>query len=158
MGEQDNSSGLDKIDMVIIQQLSDDGRKPFTEIAETLGVSERTVRSRVEKMRASGVLNIVAVVNSILIGLKVQAIIQIAVESESLATVIEVFQKMNPVRFIVATSGEYQLLIQVRVSTPEKLANFVLEELIATKGIQRFNVIIELKQFKNTFKIFLEDE
>lgn len=158
MGEQENSSGLDKIDMVIIQQLSDDGRKPFTEIAETLGVSERTVRSRVEKLRVSGVLNIVAVVNPILIGLKVQAIIQVAVESESLARVIEVFQKMNQVRFIVATSGEYQLLIQVQVSTPEKLADFVLEELIATKGIQRFNVIIELKQFKNTFKIFLEDE
>lgn len=157
MDEQENWSGLDAIDIQIIQHLSDDGRKPFTEIADALGVNERTVRMRVEKLRASGVLNIVGVVNPIQVGLKIQAIIQIAVEPDALDAVIESLDAIDQVRFMVVTSGEYQLLIQVRTKSHEELTDFLMKKLNPIKAIRKTNVIIEMKLLKNTYKLFPEE-
>jgi Lrp/AsnC family transcriptional regulator for asnA, asnC and gidA len=38
---------LDQLDRKIINELQTDGRRPYTEIAKRLGVSEATVRKRV---------------------------------------------------------------------------------------------------------------
>lgn len=157
MEELESWSGLDAIDIQIIQHLSDDGRKPFTEIADALGVNERTVRMRVEKLRVAGVLHIVGVVNPIQVGLKIQAIVQIAVAPGALDAVIETIQAIDQVRFMVVTSGEYQLLTQVRVRSHEELTDFLMKKLNPIEGIAKTNVIIEMKVLKNTYKIFVGD-
>jgi Lrp/AsnC family transcriptional regulator for asnA, asnC and gidA len=41
---------LDTLDKVIIDELQDDGRRPYSEIASKLKVSEGTVRKRVKKL------------------------------------------------------------------------------------------------------------
>ncbi|RLI20504.1 transcriptional regulator, partial [Candidatus Bathyarchaeota archaeon] len=49
-------SSLDKMDEKILKMLEEDGRKPFTEIAEKLKVSESTVRKRVQALQKKGVI------------------------------------------------------------------------------------------------------
>ena len=41
---------LDKVDLGIIEILRKDGRKPFTEVARKLGISDATVHIRLKKM------------------------------------------------------------------------------------------------------------
>ncbi|RUM40914.1 MAG: Lrp/AsnC family transcriptional regulator, partial [Desulfocapsa sp.] len=53
---------MDTTDILIIQELKD-GRKSFKKIAQTLGLAEGTVRSRVKKLRSSGQLNITGLVD-----------------------------------------------------------------------------------------------
>lgn len=40
----------------ILQYLKENGRAPFTEIAEEVGVSEGTVRNRVKRMKEQGII------------------------------------------------------------------------------------------------------
>lgn len=47
---------MDQTDEEIMQKLEDDARASFTEIAEEVGVSEGTVRNRVEKMKDRGII------------------------------------------------------------------------------------------------------
>ena len=47
---------IDKLDKRIIDILRKDSRCPFVEIAEKLGVSEGTIRSRVRKMTDEGII------------------------------------------------------------------------------------------------------
>lgn len=47
---------MDEIDRSILDLLQDDGRAPYTDIAEELGVSEGTVRNRVERMVEDGTI------------------------------------------------------------------------------------------------------
>ena len=47
---------IDNLDKKIIELLKKDSRCPFVEIANQLGVSEGTVRSRVHKMSEEGII------------------------------------------------------------------------------------------------------
>ena len=53
----------DKLNRSIIQMLQTDGRMPFSEIANELGVSEGTIRNRIANMKKAGLLRIVAIVD-----------------------------------------------------------------------------------------------
>ena len=53
---------IDDTNKAIIRSLSD-GRKPYSAIAEELGITENTVRSRVNKLIDDGVLSITGLVD-----------------------------------------------------------------------------------------------
>lgn len=48
---------LDKIDLLILQKLAKDGRKPYLEIARELGVSGAAIHQRLQRLTAKGVVN-----------------------------------------------------------------------------------------------------
>ncbi len=48
---------MDERDRQILDILREDGRAPFTEIADMIGVSEGTVRNRVAKLKEEGVID-----------------------------------------------------------------------------------------------------
>jgi len=48
---------MDERDRAILAILQDNGRAPFTEIAEEIGVSEGTVRNRVKRLRDEDVID-----------------------------------------------------------------------------------------------------
>jgi DNA-binding Lrp family transcriptional regulator len=66
---------LDEIDQRVIRILQIDGRKPNTEIARELRVSETTVRKRIAQLVSRGFINIVAVPTSRAIGMNLSAMI-----------------------------------------------------------------------------------
>ena len=47
---------LDEMDLNILEQLQEDGRRSNVEIARALGVSESTVRKRIDRMQHAGVI------------------------------------------------------------------------------------------------------
>ncbi|MFF7752899.1 Lrp/AsnC family transcriptional regulator [Streptomyces sp. NPDC007971] len=59
---------LDGIDRGLIHALRIDGRVQFRAVAEVLGVSESTVARRYRRLRSSGLLRVVGVVNGVRLG------------------------------------------------------------------------------------------
>jgi len=53
---------LDMLDRDIINELQDDGRRPYSEIASKLKVSEGTVRKRVKKLMDMDVFKIAGLI------------------------------------------------------------------------------------------------
>lgn len=51
-----SESPLDDLDRAILYHLQQDGRRPVTDIADDLGVSDNTVRNRMQGMEESGVI------------------------------------------------------------------------------------------------------
>lgn len=144
-------SELDDLDYQIVCYLQDNARNPFTQIAKSLGVTEKTVRLRVQQMQEAGILSLVAVVNPMKAGIRVETIVHIAVVEKKLDDVIEVLQTINEVRLVVLTSGEYQLMIQVFTRDTEELSEFLVKKLNKIEGITKTNVILELKVLKSKY-------
>lgn len=143
---------LDDIDYGIVRALQDNARLPFTTIAKELGVTEKTVRMRVQQMQDEGILSLVGVVNPVKAGLNVQSFIQIAVEATKLDDVVAVLNNIVEVRLVVLTTGEYQLIIQILVRDYNELSQFLMNTLNKIPGIIRVNVINELKILKSKYK------
>ena len=54
-------TALDEISKRIIEQLQEDGRRPYAAIGKAVGLSEAAVRQRVQRLLDAGVMQIVAV-------------------------------------------------------------------------------------------------
>lgn len=145
-------SELDDLDYGIARALQENARLPFTQIAKDLGVTEKTVRMRVQQMQDEGVLSLVGIVNPLKAGLTVQTLIQIAVEAGKLDDVVAELQEIYEVRLVVLTTGDYQLMIQVLNHNYKELSQFLMNKLNRIRGISKVNVINELKVLKSRFK------
>jgi Lrp/AsnC family transcriptional regulator for asnA, asnC and gidA len=143
---------LDDIDYGIVRALQENARVPFTTIAKELGVTEKTIRMRVQQMQDEGVLSLVGIVNPVKAGLNVQSFVQIAVAADKLDDVVAALNAIVEVRLVVLTSGDYQLITQVLVRNYEELSQFLMEKLNKIPGIVRVNVINELKILKSKYK------
>jgi len=148
---------FDRLDLDIIAHLQEDGRKPFREIALDTGVTEKTVRLRVNQLRESNVLQIVGVVNPIEFGLQVGALVQLSVEESHMTGCIERLREMIPVRFVTVTSGEYQLLLQVIMKSYHDVSRFIQHDLAELPGLRRTNTIIQLEVLKNEFRMVRDE-
>ena len=92
----------DKLNQSIIQMLQTDGRTPFSEIANELGVSEGTIRNRVANMKKAGLLRIVAIVDPTASEYKSDAMIGIKVASgHSVESVSERLAEWQDVVYIL---------------------------------------------------------
>ncbi|MGE5702867.1 MAG: Lrp/AsnC family transcriptional regulator [Clostridia bacterium] len=143
---------LDDMDYGIVRALQENARLPFTQIAKELGVTEKTIRMRVQQMQDEGVLSLVGIVNPVKAGLNVQSFVQIAVEAQRLDEVVASLNEIVEVRLIVLTSGDYQLITQILVRNYEELSQFLMNKLNKIPGVLRVNVINELKILKSKYK------
>src|SRR5690349_25075322 len=73
---------LDDVSKAIIEQLQQDGRRPYATIGKAVGLSEAAVRQRVQRLIDGGVMQIVAVTDPLQVGFSRAAMIGIQVEGE----------------------------------------------------------------------------
>ena len=79
-----NGRGPDEVselDKRIIEHLQQDGRRPFTQIAAELGVSEAAVRARTNRLVERGILQVVGVTDPLKLGFQQMAMIGIRCEA-----------------------------------------------------------------------------
>ncbi len=132
---------LDGLDLEIIKILSQDGRKPFVEIAKKTGLSPVGVKNRVEKLIAQGVLKIqgglrIDTFNSI------SAYIGIEAERKTVASLVEKLEKSPLVYHMVKTSGGYNLIIDIIASNMTQVERFITKEIRSNSGVKRIEVNI----------------
>ena len=80
--ERGTGVALDDVSKAIIEQLQQDGRRPYAAIGKAVGLSEAAVRQRVQRLLDAGVMQIVAVTDPLTVGFLAQAMIGIKVEGD----------------------------------------------------------------------------
>ena len=120
----DEVSALDKR---IIEHLQQDGRRPFTQIAADLGVSEAAVRARTNRLVERGIIQVVGVTDPLKLGFQQQAMIGVRCERDRLLQVAEAVSAFAEVDYVVITAGAFDLLIEVVCENNEALLRFLTE-------------------------------
>jgi Lrp/AsnC family transcriptional regulator for asnA, asnC and gidA len=145
----DEVSPLDKR---IIEHLQQDGRRPFTQIASDLGVSEAAVRARTNRMVERGVLQVVGVTDPLRLGFQQMAMIGIRCERDMLVEVSERIAEMPEVSYVVITAGTYDLLIETVCEDNEALLRFLTEQLRQIEGVRDTETFVYLRMVKQTYQ------
>ena len=137
---------LDRLDFEILSFLQEDGRMSFTVIADKLGVSIGTVRTRFNKLIEDGTVNIIGRVNPDKVGFRSYAHIAVYVRPATLKDkVAQKIVKMPEVSFLAMTSGDYDLEVDVMCRDNNHLVDFVnnsskVEGVYQTKTTMYFKV------------------
>ncbi len=121
---------IDDTNKAIIRLLQD-GRRPYSVIAEELGITENTVRSRANKLLEEGVLKIIGMVDPEYVpGLQV-IYMGIKLSTMELAKKAEEFMKLRGVVSVAVVTGRYDLIAKLVLSEEEDLSllNFFSNEL-----------------------------
>jgi Lrp/AsnC family transcriptional regulator for asnA, asnC and gidA len=145
----DEVSALDKR---IIEHLQHDGRRPFTQIAADLGVSEAAVRARTNRLVERGILQVVGVTDPLKLGFQQQAMIGVRCESNRLLAVAEAVSSFPEVSYVVVTAGAFDLLIEVVCENNEALLTFLAERLRAVDGVRDTETFVYLRMVKQTYQ------
>ena len=140
------------LDKRIIEHLQQDGRRPFTQIASDLGVSEAAVRARTNRMVERGVLQVVGVTDPLRLGFQQMAMIGIRCERDMLVEVSERIADMPEVSYVVITAGTYDLLIETVCEDNEALLRFLTEQLRQIEGVRDTETFVYLRMVKQTYQ------
>jgi len=146
------ASTEDDLNRSIIKMLQDDGRLPYKDIARALKVSEGTIRNRVQSMKQSGALKIVALADPMAIRYKADAMIGIKVASPvTPRTVALRLSELGEVVYVLWVSGRYDLLIEVVCETRSAFQSFLEEHCFGYDDIDQIEVMSGIEMFKNQF-------
>ena len=127
---------LDETNKAIIKELSN-GRKAFSSIAEKIGITENTVRSRVNKLVDDGVLQISGLVNPQYIPEMQVVVMGVKLGTLDLEDKAKEMLRLKGVISVMVVTGRYDLIVQVVTSSSDdqSLLNFFKNELSKIKGI-----------------------
>jgi Lrp/AsnC family transcriptional regulator, regulator for asnA, asnC and gidA len=142
---------LDDLDLRIIAQLHDDGRKPSTEIARALGVPRTTVARRIERLVLHRVITIGVFADSRKIGLPIHVMIEVGTEPRRHEEVVAAVVAFDEVRWVGIATGPFDLLIEAMLRSDEHFRHFLLQKLAKTDGITRLQTAHILEVAKITF-------
>ena len=139
---------MDKIDALILTQLQEDGRRPYTEIAKTIGVTEGTVRKRAARLIEEDVVRIIGLVDPLKVGFDAPAIIHVTVAPPYLDEAAQMIKAFREVSYLLMVSGEYDLMVEVRCRDREHFAAFIRDKLQKVIGVQRTVSAMVLHTYK----------
>lgn len=126
----------DGLDRQLISLLQQDGRACYVELARALGVSEATVRRRVERLIAEGVVDVVACVEPRRVGLQSESLVYLQADLDKLTQIGRRLAAMPETREVLYTSGPHDLVLRVVLPSGDDLLPFLTERIAPIPGIK----------------------
>jgi len=128
---------IDETDARIIWLLQEDGRRSNVDIACNVGVSEATVRKRLNRLFSEGIIKVVGMVAPARVGLPKETIISLQVELARLEEVAAKLSQMPETRSLRYTTGEYDMVLEAFFPSDEALLQFLTQRLACIGGIKK---------------------
>jgi Lrp/AsnC family transcriptional regulator, regulator for asnA, asnC and gidA len=143
-------NGLDAIDRQIISHLQRDGRRAYGAIATEVGLSEAGVRRRVQRLKESGVMQIVAITDPLLLGYGREALIGIRVHGD-VRLVADKIASIDEANYVVMTAGSFDIIAEVLAVDDDALVHLLNDSIRSIPGVTEVETFLYLKLSKQTY-------
>ena len=142
---------LDRANRLIIEELQRDGRRSYGAIANAVGLSEAAVRQRVQRLRDSGVIQIVAVTDPLQLGFRRQAMVGIKAEGD-LRGLSDDLARIPEVEYVVICAGSFDLLVEVVCEDDDHLLELLNTAIRTVPGVRATEAFVYLKLAKQSYQ------
>ena len=126
---------MDDTDRRIITALQADGRKPFNQIAEDLGIPASSVRYRTRRLQELGILQIVGIANPLAIGFDRLAMIGIRTQPGTARRVCDALAELPETSYVILTTGRYDVMAEVICRDVEHFTEVVTDRMQGIDGV-----------------------
>lgn len=141
---------LDDVSKSIIEELQADGRRSYSSIGKTVGLSEAAVRQRVQRLLDAGVMQIVAVTDPLQVGFARAAMIGISVTG-NLDAAAEAIEQLPDVQYLVVCAGGFDILAEVVAEDDDHLLRILNDSIRSVPGVTRTETFVYLKLRKQIY-------
>ena len=109
---------LDDLDRDLIGELKRDARVALSELAQRLGVSRATLRSRIERLQTSGeILGFTVVTRQDALAAPVRGLMMIAIEGKGGERIMARLSGLSHVVAVHSTNGKWDLIVELATQT-----------------------------------------
>jgi Lrp/AsnC family transcriptional regulator for asnA, asnC and gidA len=137
---------MSELDRAVIRALQADGRRPYSRMAEDLGIAEKTVRRRVQELRDSGVIEITTVTDPELLGFEAMALVGVRLEAGvAAAGVAAEIARLDAVDYVVVTTGRWNLFVEIVCRNSGELLRAVESGIAAATGVREAEIFPYLR-------------
>jgi Lrp/AsnC family transcriptional regulator for asnA, asnC and gidA len=142
---------LDEFDKKILELLDKDGRKPYSEIAKNLGISNTMVHQRILRIKQEGILKKIGLdLDERKMGYEWSAFTGIVLKEDSDSkSIIEALEKINEVTECYYITGKYTLYIRIVAKNSEHMRRILYEKIDHIPGVLKTESLID---FGTAFK------
>ena len=135
---------VDDLDNQIIEILSLDGRMSNASIARNLGVSEGTIRRRLNILKDEGIINVKVVLNPNYLASETEAIIGIQVDLSLIREVVLKLNGINEIRWVNITSGSFDIFVNVSTKSLSDLLMLLQNKIGKIDGVKKIETFTTL--------------
>ena len=154
---------MEKLEMSILDILTDDARTPVSQIAVMLGISESEVADTIKRLeRQRIILKYPALINWEKVDVdEVEAMIEVRVtpqRGEGYDAIAEQIYRFEEVNSVYLMSGGYDLLVNLKARSVRQLALFVAEKLSTIEHVISTATHFVLSKYKDQGVIMEETQ
>ncbi len=127
---------IDETDRGILDLLKRNSRRPFTEIAEKLDVSEGTVRKRVRCLEEEGVIKGYTLeIDPAELGYDFVTILGVDVDPKYLLDIVDKVREIEEVRWAAKSTGDHMIMTEIWAKETEDLSRIISEKIGKLEGV-----------------------
>lgn len=144
------ASQLDSRDREILNLVQRDATMPQAEIARRVGLSTAAVNERLKKLKQAGVIRrFTALVDPMAVGATITAFVEVFLEHPRFEPAfLSRALELDEVLECHHVTGEFSLLLKVRVRDMAALQHLLLSSLSARKGVRQTRTVMVLSTAK----------
>lgn len=131
-----SDNNMDAIDLAILGELEEDSRKPYREIAKTVGKTEATIRRRVKKLINNNIIEKFTTDFNVNNQPKVHATVKIEPNFKDIKRIIKELSQIEDITKIWRLSGDCGLLMKLEIDTIEDFNPIIEEKLSQISGLK----------------------
>ncbi|MCE7865167.1 MAG: AsnC family transcriptional regulator [Bacteroidetes bacterium CHB5] len=139
---------IDSTDLRILEILMQDAKRPYTEVAKRVNVSQGTVHVRMNKMEDAGILEKTTLkINYAKLGYDITAFIGIYLEKSALyEKVLAKLKDIPEITNIHYTTGNYSMFVRIHCRDTNHLKEVLHDKMQQVEGIERTETMISLEE------------
>ncbi len=139
---------VDEVDLRLIRCLQDNPRAPYSSISRLTGVSETTVKRRVDSLIESRVITTAVFPNPRKLGYDLQASVDVKVEPGYAESVALALREMPEIAFVAITLGRYDVRTYVVTQSMRALTELVTDQIAQLPGVRETETNVSARVFK----------
>jgi len=148
------AASLDDLDRDILEMHQKDVSFLFADLAEKWDVTVATIRNRIKRLKASGVMDVILVMNPYKIGYNTFSIIGIKLETgANVDKVASALLSIPGVTNVVMVAGRYDFFVNYVCQNMEEYRQFVAGKLMKISGIANVESFIGLDLYQRKFEL-----
>ena len=133
---------LDALDLRLIRCLQDNPRAPYSTIARLTGVSETTVKRRVDDLIANRVIQPAMIANMYRLGYRTRAWLCLKVDLDRMMKIAEELSSLPEATGVTIASGRFNVTAFIVTKSLDELTRFLAERVAPIEGIRDFEVMV----------------
>ena len=146
---------MDDLDRQIIHILEDNGRASNARMAREVGVSEGTVRRRLNRLVSESIIKVVALPDPKSMGFESEALIGIQVDPDKIDECADSLAELSGTRWVAVTTGSFDMFAWVVMPDPEHLGRFLREKVGRIPGVRKTETFVNLTVRKREFGLHI---